>query len=192
MVCSLCTLSMKLAKRLLRLLICSFSCARLRDRLGSISRFRGARRLLLTDRDVSEAPRPCWCPLVPAYRELLLRETPLNPPWPGPNPLSLLEALLTRTELLELIRLDRLRLMVEQEKDGEAKRPTGKWRMEKWKTWKMAWRGRGGCKDIDANISTKVPWKTSWTEQTMKDRSKRSETGECRTTMRSLRCLMPF
>lgn len=106
---------MKLAKRLLRLLICSFSWARLMDRLGSISRLRGASRLLLTDRDARGAPRPWWCPLVPAYRELLLKETPLKPPWPGPKPLSLLEPLLLRTELVELIRFVRLRLMVERD-----------------------------------------------------------------------------
>lgn len=126
------TLSMKVAKRLLRLLICSFSWARLMDRFGSISRLRGASRLLLTDRDASGAPRPWWCPLVPAYRELLLREMPLKPPWTGPKPLSLLEPLLLRTELLELIRLVRLRLMMKRDGGLDEKQLINVWIGWRW------------------------------------------------------------
>lgn len=78
-----------------------------------MSKFRGASRLLLTDRGVSGAAGLWRYPLVPAYRELLPMEMPLKPPGAGPKPLSrLIPPLLLRTELLELIFLERLRLMM--------------------------------------------------------------------------------
>jgi len=113
---------MKVAKRLLRLLICSFSWARLEDRRGSISRFRGASRLLLTDRQASGAP--WWrAPLGPLYRDPPLRLT--QPKAPGPKPLGLrTEPPELRTDPPELIRLVRLRLIVEERGGGE------RWRRE--------------------------------------------------------------
>lgn len=78
---------------MLRLLICSFSWARLMERLGSISRFRGASRLLLTDSEESGAP--CrWPPLLATPSE-----TPLKPAAGDPKPLE------RRTELILLLRL---------------------------------------------------------------------------------------
>lgn len=49
-------------------------------RFGSMSRFRGASRLLLTDRGVRGAAGLWRYPLVPTYRELLPMDMPLNPP----------------------------------------------------------------------------------------------------------------
>lgn len=45
-----------------------------------MSKFRGASRLLLTDRGVSGAVGLWRYPLVPTYRELLPMDMPLNPP----------------------------------------------------------------------------------------------------------------
>lgn len=121
---SVCTLSMKLAKRLLRLFICSFSWLRLSDRLGSISKSSGASRLLFTDSEASGTPSAPWWWWPLAYREPLPREMPLKPTSggaaDGARPLSLRVALLLRTELLQLILLLRLRLMM----DGSEGDPT--------------------------------------------------------------------
>lgn len=92
-------------------------------RFGSMSKFRGASRLLLTTRGVSGAAGLWRYPLVPAYRELLPMERPLKPPGAGPKPLSrLTPPPLLRTELLELILLVRLRLMMEVQTKKRCKR----------------------------------------------------------------------
>lgn len=94
------TLSISEAKRLLRILICSFSSVLMAWMLGSISRFRGARRLSLTVTAVIGAePQPALAPIPtpypnsrlpipPCIPELDLYPTTLNPPTAPVAPLE--------------------------------------------------------------------------------------------------------